>query len=140
MPNVSKVILTRPHVLAVMPLSDTPQAKEHDFPLVMDHATTYTNMCALCFLRTYLGYLAKCSSISDELTFYKAEVRARITAVGKAEIILHDVCQAMATRLGRADGTNILLNKGKILSEVELTTLLVVGELTLTDKNGSSLR
>lgn len=55
-----------------------------------------------------------------ELASYKAEVRAKSTAVGKAEVVLNEVCLAMASRLGRADGTRIAANTGRVLSEVSI--------------------
>ncbi|CAN0031183.1 unnamed protein product, partial [Ectocarpus sp. 12 AP-2014] len=58
------------------------------------------------------------SSKQSELKSYKAEVRAKIIAVGKAEMILNDVCIAMARRVGRAEGTQMSDNKGAILMEV----------------------
>ncbi|CAN0358316.1 unnamed protein product [Ectocarpus fasciculatus] len=58
------------------------------------------------------------SSKQSELKSYKAEVRAKIIAVGKAEMILNEVCLAMARRVGRAEGTQMSDNKGTILMEV----------------------
>lgn len=53
-----------------------------------------------------------------ELQSYKAEVRAKTIAVGKAEIILNDVCLSMARRIGRADGVQVSESKGGVLLEV----------------------
>ena len=53
-----------------------------------------------------------------ELQSYKAEVRAKTIAVGKAEIILNDVCLSMARRVGRAEGVQVSESKGGILLEV----------------------
>ncbi|CAM9765313.1 unnamed protein product, partial [Laminaria digitata] len=52
------------------------------------------------------------------LVSYKAEVRAKSMAVSKAEIVLNEVCAAMASHLGRVDGVTISPNKGRILLEV----------------------
>lgn len=56
------------------------------------------------------------------LVSYKAEVRAKSMAVSKAEIVLNEVCAAMASRLGRVDGVTISPNKGRILLEVRANT------------------
>ena len=59
------------------------------------------------------------------LVSYKAEVRAKSMAVSKAEIVLNEVCAAMASRLGRVDGVTISPNKGRILLEVRADTVRV---------------
>lgn len=58
------------------------------------------------------------TSTNDELKSYKAEVRAKTIAVGKAEIILNEVCLLMVRRVGRAEGTQMSDNKGGVLLEV----------------------
>lgn len=71
-----------------------------------------------------------------ELAAYKAEVRAKTIAVGKAEIVLNEVCLAMVSRLGRVDGAQVLANKGRVMQEVgmqpealiALTTTAFCGE------------
>lgn len=62
------------------------------------------------------------SSKKDELVSFKAGARAKSTAVGKAEIILNEVCLAMASRLGSAEGAHISANKGRVLLEVRIAT------------------
>ena len=54
------------------------------------------------------------------LVSYKAEVRAKSMAVSKAEIVLNEVCAAMASHLGRVDGVTLSPNKGRILLEVRI--------------------
>eukprot|EP00903_Cladosiphon_okamuranus_P008227 g7920.t1 len=64
---------------------------------------------------------AEASSKHAELQSYKAEVRAKTIAVGKAEIILNDVCLSMARRVGRAEGVQVAESKGRVLLEVHET-------------------
>lgn len=66
----------------------------------------------------YESDAAETNSKSAELKSYKAEVRAKVIAVGKAEIILNEVCLSTARRVGLAEGTRISDNKGGILLEV----------------------
>lgn len=58
------------------------------------------------------------SSKHTELQSFKAEIRAKTIAVGKAEIILNDVCLSMARRVGRAEGVQVSESKGGVLLEV----------------------
>lgn len=75
---------------------------------------------APCPLRMFTGWyrVVEASSRHAELQSYKAEVRAKTIAVGKAEIILNEVCLSMARRLGRAEGVQMSENKGGVLLEV----------------------
>lgn len=63
-------------------------------------------------------YSAEVEVREAELAAYKADVRAKSIAVGKAEMILNEVCQAMASNLGRVEGAQVSANKGRVLQEV----------------------
>lgn len=67
---------------------------------------------------SYSIHAVEGSARKAELASYKAEVRSRVIAVGKAEVILNEVCMVMVERLGRADGANVSATKGRALLEV----------------------
>lgn len=89
------------------------------------------NVLLICLCRTNAAALADCpvlhgygcataevSAVNAELKSYKADVRAKTIAVGKAEITLNEVCLLMARRVGRAEGTQLSDTKGGVLLEV----------------------
>lgn len=80
------------------------------FPLRMHH------------IHTGILVAADGNAHKSALVSYKAEVRAKSMAVSKAEIVLNEVCVAMASRLGRVDGVTVSPNKGRILLEVSPRT------------------
>lgn len=71
-----------------------------------------------CFFSSPNVLAVEKGSAQAELASYKAEVRTKFTAVGKAEIVMNEVCLAMARSLGHAKGTRISTDKGHILPEV----------------------
>ena len=84
------------------------------------------SVCVVLLWYTYAVPAVDANANKTALVSYKAEVRAKSMAVSKAEIVLNEVCAAMASRLGRVDGVTISPNKGRILLEVRADTTVRV--------------
>lgn len=61
------------------------------------------------------------SEMAAELAACKAKERAKTVGVGRAQIILNELCLEMVARVGRVDGMHIPSSKGKALRDVRLT-------------------